>query len=156
MIDFYSQGSQIGFSIHGWGGILLLCYIALEILNLFITKSLLTHKIFLWFRARREVKKLIPNWWKIDKVNLITIERCHYQQGNKFPVGYKVYVKIKTKLIESYPLTTLDWTNDWIIVDRLGRIKHQKLIEGIKWHDDRNSDKIKSWKRNKSLEDIGL
>lgn len=140
MIDFYSNGSQIGFSLHGWGGLLLLSYFVLEVISLFITKSLIIHKILIWFRVRREVKKMIPNWWSIDKVNIVTIERVN--------TGYKVYVQIRSKLMKS------DWTNDHIIVDWLGRIKNQKLIEGIKWYDDRSSDKIKKWKRNNILEKI--
>jgi hypothetical protein len=46
------------------------------------------------------------------------------------------------------------WTNDYIIVDWLGRIKNQKLIEGIKYYDDRSEDKIKRWKRDNILEKI--
>lgn len=140
MIDIYTHGYQVGFSIHGWGGIILLSYFVLEMISLFVTKSLIAHKIIIWFRVRREVKKLIPNWWKIDKVNLITIERLN--------TGYKVYAQIRSKLMVS------DWTNDHIIVDWLGRIKHQKLIEGIKWYDDRNVDTIKIWKRDNILEQI--
>lgn len=155
-MNIYTQGPNIGITIDSWFVLIISFFILFEFIQFMLSKTFLAHKIFLWFRIRREVKKIIPNWWVVDKVNLITIERCHYQQGNEFPVGYTVYVKIKTKLIKSYPETTLDWTNDRIIVDRLGRIKHQRLIEGVKWHDDRNSDKIKSWKRNKSLEDIGI
>ena len=140
MIDFYSNGSQIGFSLHGWGGVILLSYFVLDVVSLFITKSLIIHKILIWFRVRREVKKMIPNWWSIDRVNIVTIERVN--------TGYKVYVQIRSKLMKS------DWTNDHIIVDWLGRIKNQKLIEGIKWHDDRSEDKIKKWKRNNILEKI--
>lgn len=142
MIDFYSNGSQIGFSLHGWGGIMLLSYFVLDVVSLFVTKSLIIHKILIWFRVRREVKKLIPNWWSIDKVNIVTIERLN--------TGYKVYVQIRSKLMVS------DWTNDHIIVDWLGRIKNQKLIEGIKWYDDRSEDKIKRWKRDNILEKIGI
>lgn len=140
MIDFYSNGSQIGFSLHGWGGVILLSYFVLDVVSLFITKSLIIHKILIWFRVRREVKKMIPNWWSIDRVNIVTIERVN--------TGYKVYIQIRSKLMKS------DWTNDHIIVDWLGRIKNQKLIEGIKWHDDRSEDKIKKWKRNNILEKI--
>ena len=140
MIDFYSNGSQIGFSLHGWGGIILLSYFVLDVVSLFVTKSIIIHKILIWFRVRREVKKMIPNWWSIDRVNIVTIERVN--------TGYKVYVQIRSKLMVS------DWTNDHIIVDWLGRIKNQKLIEGIKWYDDRSSDKIKKWKRNNILEKI--
>ena len=142
MIDFYSNGSQIGFSLHGWGGIILLSYFVLDVISLFVTKSLIIHKILIWFRVRRKVKKMIPNWWKIDSVNILTIERMN--------TGYKVYVQIRSKLMVS------DWTNDHIIVDWLGRIKNQKLIEGIKYYDDRKSDEIKRWKRDNILEKIGI
>jgi hypothetical protein len=142
MIEFYSNGTQIGFSLHGWGGIILLSYFVLDVVSLFATKSLIAHKILIWFRVRREVKKMIPNWWSIDKVDIVTIERLN--------TGYKVYVQIRSKLMKS------DWTNDHIIVDWLGRIKNQKLIEGIKWYDDRSEDKIKRWKRDNILEKIGI
>jgi hypothetical protein len=142
MIDVYSNGSQIGLSLHGWGGMLLASYFFLEVINLFITKSLIIHKILIWFRVRREVKKLIPNWWSIDEVNIVTIERLN--------TGYKVYVQIRSKLMKSA------WTNDHIIVDWLGRIKNQKLIEGIKYYDDRSVEKIKQWKRDNRLNDLGI
>ena len=142
MIDVYSNGSQIGLSLHGWGGILLASYFILEVVNLFITKSLIIHKILIWFRVRREVKKLIPNWWRVDTINILTIERLN--------TGYKVYVQIRSKLMGSA------WTNDYVIVDWLGGIKNQKLIEGIKWYDDRSVEKIKQWKRDNRLNDLGI
>jgi hypothetical protein len=142
MIDVYSNGSQIGLSLHGWGGMLLASYFFLEVINLFITKSLIIHKILIWLRLRREVKKLIPNWWRVDTINILTIERLN--------TGYKVYVQIRSKLMGSV------WTNDHIIVDWLGGIKNQKLIEGIKWYDDRSGDKIKRWKRDNRLNDLGI
>ena len=142
MIDIYTHGSQVGLSLHGWGGIILLSYFVLDVVSLFATKSLIIHKILIWFRVRREVKKLIPNWWSIDEVNIVTIERLN--------TGYKVYVLIRSKLMKS------DWTNDHIIVDWLGRIKNQKLIEGIKYYDDRSVDKIKRWKRDNILNDLGI
>jgi len=142
MIDFYQHGSQIGISLHGWGGFLLITYFVLEMVFLFLTKSLLIHKLFIWFNLRRQLKKMIPNWWKISKISLITI--------NRKSTGFEVYVQVKSKLVVS------DWTNDYVVVDWLGRIKHQKIIEGIKYYDDRKSDEIKSWQRNKILEDIGI
>ena len=142
MIDIYTHGSQVGLSIHGWGGIILLSYFVLDVVSLFATKSLIIHKILIWFRVRREVKKLIPNWWRVDTINIVTIERLN--------TGYKVYVQIRSKLMVS------DWTNDHIIVDWLGRIKNEKLIEGIKWYDDRSVEKIKQWKRDNRLNDLGI
>jgi len=141
MIDIYTHGSQIGLSINGWGGLLLLSYFFLEVINLFATKSLIIHKILIWLRLRREVKKLIPNWWRVDTINILTIERLN--------TGYKVYVQIRSKLMGSA------WTN-YVIVDWLGGIKNQKLIEGIKWYDDRSVDKIKRWKRDNRLNDLGI
>jgi hypothetical protein len=140
MIDVYQHGSNIGISLHGWGGFLLITYFVLEMVFLFLTKSLLIHKLFIWFRVRRKVKKLIPKWWKLDKVNVLTIERVNTR--------YKVYVQLRSRLMVS------DWTNDHIIVDWLGSIKNQKLIEGIKYYDDRKSDEIKRWKRDNILEKI--
>jgi hypothetical protein len=142
MIDVYSNGSQIGLSLHGWGGMLLASYFFLEVINLFITKSLIIHKILIWLRVRREVKKMIPNWWRVDTINILTIERLN--------TGYKVYVQIRSKLMGSV------WTNDYVIVDWLGGIKNQKLIEGIKWYDDRSVEKIKRWKRDNRLNDLGI
>jgi hypothetical protein len=142
MIDIYTHGSQIGLSLHGWGGGLLASYFILEVVNLFITKSLIIHKILIWLRLRREVKKLIPNWWRVDTINILTIERLN--------TGYKVYVQIRSKLVSDC------WTNDYVIVDWLGGIKNQKLIEGIKYYDDRSVDKIKRWKRDNRLNDLGI
>lgn len=141
MIDIYQQGSQVGISLHGWGGFLLITYFFIEMVFLFTTKSLIFHKLFICFRLRKEVKKIIPNWWKVDKVNALTIEKMN--------TGYKVYVQIKSKLNK-------EWTNDHIIVDWSGKIKNQKLTENIKYYDDRKSDEIKRWKRNNTLENIGI
>lgn len=141
MIDIYQQGSQVSISLHGWGGFLLITYFFIEMVFLFTTKSLILHKLFICFRLRKEVKKIIPNWWKVDKVNALTIEKMN--------TGYKVYVQIKSKLNK-------EWTNDHIIVDWSGKIKNQKLTENIKYYDDRKSDEIKRWKRNNTLENIGI
>lgn len=141
MIDFYQNGHQIGISLHGWGGFLIITYFVLEMVFLFLTKSLLIHKLFIWFNLRRQLKKIIPDWWLVDKVNALTIERIN--------TGYKVYVQISSKLDNN-------WTNDYVIVNWFGKIKNQKIIEGIKYYDDRKSDEIKNWKRNKVLEDIGI
>ena len=141
MIDFYQHGSQIGISLHGWGGFLLITYFVLEMVFLFLTKSLLIHKLFIWFNLRRQLKKMIPNWWKISKISLITI--------NRKSTGFEVYVQVKNKINNN-------WTNDYIIVNWLGVIKNQKLLKSIKSHDVGEEFKIKQWQRNKILEDIGI
>lgn len=141
MIDFYQHGTQIGISLHGWGGFLLITYFVLEMCFLFLTKSLIVNKLIIWINVRRQVKKLIPRWWQISKISLITIERKS--------TGFEVYVQVKNKINNN-------WTNDYIIVNWFGKIKNQKLLKSIKSHDDGEELKIKEWQRNKVLEDIGI
>lgn len=141
MIDFYQHGTQIGISLHGWGGFLLITYFVLEMCFLFLTKSLIVNKLIIWINVRRQVKKLIPRWWQISKISLITIERKS--------TGFEVYVQVKNKI-------TNNWTNDYVIVNWFGKIKNQKLTKLIKSHDVGEELKIKEWMRNKVLEDIGI
>lgn len=141
MIDFYQHGTQIGISLHGWGGFLLITYFVLEMCFLFLTKSLIVNKLIIWINVRRQVKKLIPRWWQISKISLITIERKS--------TGFEVYVQVKNKINNN-------WTNDYIIVNWFGKIKNQKLLKSIKSHDTGEELKIKEWQRNKVLEDIGI
>ena len=47
-------------------------------------------------------------------------------------------------------------TNDYIIVDYLGRIKKHKLTESMKFYDRGLMGEIKQWQRNKILENIGI
>ena len=141
MIDVYTHGSQVGLSIHGMGGLIVLSWFVLEMVSLFITKSIIIHKLLIWLMVRRGVKKLLPNWWKIDSVNILTIEKMN--------IGYKVYVQIRSKVSN-------EWTNDHIIVNWLGKIKSQRLTEGVKYYDERKVDEIKRWKRDSILEKIGI
>lgn len=141
MIDFYTHGSQIGISIHGFSGFLLMVYIITDIVFLFTTKSLLIHKLFIWLRLRKMVKKILPAWWKIQTINPLTIE--------KVGSGYRVYIQVKNKI-------NGEMTNDYIIVDYLGRIKKHKLTESMKFYDRGLMGEIKQWQRNKILENIGI
>lgn len=141
IINVYTQGSQVGISLHGLGGFFLITYFVLEVVFLFLSKSLLVHKLFIWIRLRRQIKKLIPGWWEISKISLITI--------NRKSVGFEVYVQVKNKINNN-------WTNDYVIVNSWGRIRSQKLTKLIKSHDVGEELKIKEWQRNKILEDIGI
>ena len=89
MIDFFHEGSNIGFSLNGWSGALLLIYIMIEISFLIISKSFLIHKIFLWFVVRNKIRKVIPKWWSIDRISLLTI----YKRNS----NYEVFVKLSYK-----------------------------------------------------------
>ncbi len=140
MIDFYSHGSQIGFSLHGWGGLFLLLYFIVEVSFIFVTKTFIFHKLIISLRVRKQIKKIIPSWWNIDRISTITI--------NKKSGGYEVYVKVSGKVG--------GWTNDCIIVDWLGRIKHNEIKKNIEYEDLKYQNEIKQWKRNNTLKDIGL
>lgn len=142
MIDIYTQGSQIGISIHGLSGFFLLTYFIIEMIFLFSTKSLLIHKILIYIRLHKELKKVIPVWWKVDQINILTIERKS--------IGYEVYVKVSSKIEKRR------WTNDFVIVDHFGRIKSHSLSKSIKINDRGKEMEIKKWKRNKMLKDIGI
>lgn len=143
MIDVYTHGSQVGISLHGFGGFLLLLYFTIEMVFLFTTKSLLIHKLFLWFRVSREVRKIIPNWWMVHSVHPMTI--------TKKSTGFEVYIEIKSNIKSNKRLVS-----DWIICDFWGRIKYQVLIKRIKSEDVEHVEEIKSWKRDKALENIGI
>jgi len=47
MIDFFHEGSQVGFSINSVGGLILFFYIIIELGFFIVTKTFLIHKFFL-------------------------------------------------------------------------------------------------------------
>lgn len=141
MIDVYSQGSQVGVVLSGVSGFLLITYIVLELVFLSLTGSFLFHKLFLWHRVRKELNKIIPKWWKVYSVNPLTIQR---KSG-----GFEVYVKVVSRINGS-------WTNDHIKVNWWGKVLDETLTKAIAFEDRSMDSEIKSWQRNKALEDIGI
>ena len=145
MIDFFHEGSNIGFSLHGWSGTLLFIYIIIEISFLIISKSFLIHKIFLWFVVRNKIKKIIPKWWSIDRISLLTI----YKRNS----NYEVFVKLSFKLSEDIS------TNDYVKVNFFGEIIKDVefgLLENIKLRDMCRETQIKQWSRDNTLEQLGI
>jgi hypothetical protein len=145
MIDFFQEGSNIGFSLHGWSGALLLIYIMIEISFLIISKSFLIHKIFLWFVVRNKIRKAIPKWWSIDRISLLTI----YKRNS----NYEVFVKLSYK-----PSGDIS-TNDYVKVNFFGELVEDaefSLLESIKLKDMWRKDQIKQWSRDNTLEKIGI
>lgn len=151
MIDFFHQGSNIGFSLNGWSGFLLLIYILIEIFFLVITKVSLTHKILLGIRVRNQIKKMLPDWWYIQELSYFTI--------NKMKGDYEVYVRVRSRIPTGghhiYGDNTCT-TNDWVKVNWLGTIKRQSLMASIFSADIDHQSEIKQWSREKSLEKIGI
>ena len=145
MIDFFQEGSNIGFSLHGWSGALLLIYIMIEISFLIISKSFLIHKIFLWFVVRNKIRKVIPKWWSIDRISLLTI----YKRNS----NYEVFVKLSYK-----PSGDIS-TNDYVKVNFFGEMIEDAefgLLENIKLRDMCRETQIKQWSRDNTLEQLGI
>ena len=128
---------------------LLLIYFTLEIVSLITSKTLVIHKIFLYFRLRKELKKIIPSWWRIKEINVVTIEKhTNKKKDYGFVGGYEVYVEVLSKIEKGR------WTNAWIIVDYLGRVKYDGLSSSIEFFDRGNGMKIKEWNRDKVLNEL--
>ena len=145
MIDFFYHGSNIGFSLNGWSGFLLLIYILIEIFFLVITKVSFTHKILLGIRVRNQIKKMLPDWWYIEKISYYTI--------NKRQDEYQVYVRVRCKIPTGGHHI---YGDSWVEVNWLGTIKRQSLMANVTYLQQRHENEIKQWSRNKSLEDIGI
>jgi hypothetical protein len=145
MIDFFQEGSNIGFSLNGWSGALLLIYIMIEISFLIISKSFLIHKIFLWFVVRNKIRKAIPKWWSIDRISLLTI----YKRNS----NYEVFVKLSYK-----PSGDIS-TNDYVKVNFFGEMVEDAefgLLENIKLRDMCRENQIKQWSRDNTLDQLGI
>lgn len=48
------------------------------------------------------------------------------------------------------------YTNDWIKVNWLGKIKKEDLLSNIEFEDSIHQKEIKQWSRNNILEEIGI
>jgi hypothetical protein len=142
MINFFQEGSNIGFSINGWSGVFLLLYILIEFSFITISKSFLIHKIFITLRVFTQLKNKMPKHWHISKINLITINRKSHNL-------YECYVKVNSKYTDL-------WTNDYIEVNKWGAIIKTELFYKMKSYDNNFSDKVKQYNRDKALEQIGI
>jgi hypothetical protein len=167
MIDFFHEGNNIGFSLSGVFGFILLAYILIEFSFFIITKTFLIHKFFIGLRVRSQIKKMLPDWWYIEKISYLTINR-----STKFSIvdpllttwsfqypEYQVYVKVRSKIPTGghhiYGDNTCT-TNDWVKVNWLGKIKRQSLMDSIFVEDNTHQSEIKQWSREKALEKIGI
>jgi hypothetical protein len=71
MIDFFHEGSQVGFSINSVGGLIVLFYVIIELGFFSITRTFLLHKLLISLRVWKQVKSNIPKWWKINKISIL-------------------------------------------------------------------------------------
>lgn len=162
MIDFFQEGSNIGFSLNGVSGLLLLFYVLIEICFFIVTKTFLIHKMIMGLRVRNQIKKMLPDWWYIEKISYLTINK---NDGFVFGGGleYQVFIRVRSKIpngvhqiYEDNKKVLLGTTNDWIKVNWLGTIKRQSLMASIFVEDKLHENEIKQWSREKTLEKIGI
>ena len=147
MIDFFHEGSQVGFSINGVGGLILLFYIIIEWSMKFSTGTFLCQKLLIAFNVYRQVKSTIPKWWKIGKISIMSINR---KKNNLLDWNYECYVEVQSKFSEG------SWTNDYVKTDRWGKIVKSDLYDNITSYDVRNKDLIKQYNRDNTLEKLGI
>lgn len=143
MIDFFHEGSNIGFSLSGVSGFILFIYILIEIFFLIITKTFFIHKLLISTRVIIQIRKKMPKHWHISRISLITINK----KSNNI---YECYVKVKSKYASEL------WTNDFIEINRWGTIIESELFYKMKSYDNDFSDKVKQYNRDKALEQIGI
>ena len=143
MISFFHDGSQIGISI-GIYGVLLVSYIIMEVTVIIATKISLIRKSIIYFRVYLQLKKILPKWWKIKKINYFTISKSDLN-----PHICDCFITIKS--------IYNDISNSSIKVSKLGKLSDiTSLQSSIKYYDRLNEDKIKQFKRNNILENIGI
>ena len=147
MIDFFHAGSQVGFSINGVGGLILLFYVIIELSLFFVTGTFLWHKLLISLRVGKQVKSTIPKWWKINKVSILTVAK---KKNNLLSWNYECYVEVQSKFSEG------SWTNDYVKTDRWGKIVKCDLYDNIKSYDVRFEDLIKQYNRDNALEKLGI
>lgn len=147
MIDFFHSGSQVGFSINGVGGLILLFYVIIELSLFFVTRTFLLHKLLISLRVWKQVKSTIPKWWKINKVSILTVTK---KKNNLLSWNYECYVEVQSKYSEG------TWTNDYVKTDKWGKIVKCDLYDSITIIDSRHSDKVKQYNRDNTLEKLGI
>jgi hypothetical protein len=147
MIDFFHEGSQVGFAINGVGGLILLFYVIIELSLFFVTGTFLWHKLLISLRVRKQVSNSIPKWWKINKVSILTVAK---KKNNLLDWNYECYVEVQSKFSED------QWTNDYVKTDRWGKIVKSDLYDNIKSYDIGNEDLIKQYNRDNTLEKLGI
>ena len=95
MINFFHDGNNIGFSISGVFGLIFLCFLIYEMGFFIFTRTFTIHKIYLSIVVRRQIKLMIPKWWKthINSLRLSII----IQRNELFKNGIKLLRVVKIK-----------------------------------------------------------
>ncbi len=160
MFSFFQEGSQVGFSINGIGGAILLFYIVIDLVFLATTKMSLIHKLILLPYVIYQVNKIVPKHWRINNFYIFLFFR-------RIPFNrYEVYISLKSKIIYDEPNLNFDYVGDkyyldtevseQLIVNFFGKIISQDFEEQILKKDSRHHLQIKRWYREKKLKNLGI
>ena len=144
MFNFIHSGSSVVFSITGYTGLLLLIYLIIEISSYTMTRSFFIHKLIISLRVRREIKKIIPPWWKVEYVSLVGIQA-------KWP-NFSVLIRLKSDI--STHSSFFGSITTYITTNWYGKIEKEAFTDFIKEND--NELEVKKWLREKRLNEIGI
>lgn len=144
MFNFIHSGSSVVFSITGYTGLFLLIYLIIEISSYTITRSFFIHKLIISLRVRREIKKILPEWWKVEYVSLVGIQA-------KWP-NFSVLIRLKSDI--STHSSFFGSITTYITANWYGKIEKEAFTDFIKEND--NELEVKKWLREKRLSEIGI
>lgn len=142
MIEILKDGTVV-ISL-GTAGLLLIFYILLEIFFIKFKRISLLHGIIIYFIFLQRFKKTIPVGWRLNQK---LFDFGFIKKQDKI---YSVIQHIDCEMVDKriYTFIHIDW---------MGRIVKNDVIEVCREHEKKmDQAKIKSFKREKSLKDIGI
>lgn len=167
-MNFYSDGTTIGVSLTIWG-LLFIAYSFLEIYSIYKTRMLFIHKLLIYIRVKRNIKKTIPSWWKLNKIYLFQF----FSVREKDPIPYMSFKsginckpKIKLKNKNEYTIVlpidcirSIDGLKigTWLGVNIFGKIKDDSYLNSLNNYDKGLPKEVqKQYKRDSILEELGI
>jgi len=143
MIDFYSQGSNIGVALTGHTSLFIFLFLILSSALYSKTKVFPFHRFILFIGFLKSVRKIIPEYYRITLVGYFTTSK---ESKN----CYRAFIKVRSRLDKSI------WTCDWVEIDKLGRIIKTDLTKSIDNQSQKYKSEIKEFNRNKKIKELGL
>jgi len=142
MIEILKDGTII-ISL-GTAGCLFILYILLEIFFIIIKGISLLHSIVIYLIFLQRFKKTIPVGWKLKQK---LFDFGFIKKQDKI---YSLIQHIDCEMVDKRIYT-------FIYIDWMGRIVKNDVVEVCREHEEKmDQSKIKSFKREKSLKDLGI
>lgn len=142
MIEILKDGTIV-ISL-GIAGCLFIFYILIEILSIKLKGISLLHSIVIYLVFLQRFKKTIPIGWSLKK------KLYDFNFLKKHGKIYSVIQHIDCEMVEKRIYT-------FIYIDWMGRIVKNDVEEVCRKHEEKmDQSKIKSFKREKSLKDLGI